>query len=49
MHSNKSVVSGASTEGQFVSLVFEGLNDDTYVDDKDPWPVDSLNPVIVIN
>ena len=49
VHSNKSVVSGASTEGQFVSLVFDGLNDDTYVDDKDPWPVDSLNPVIVIN
>ncbi len=49
VHSNKSVVSGASTEGQFVSLGFDGINDSTYVDDTDPWPVDTLNPVIIIN
>ena len=46
---SKSGVGAASTEAQWVSLKFDGLNDETYVKDTDPWPVDSLNPVIVIN
>ena len=46
---NKSGVGAASTEAQWVALKFDGINDSTYVDDTDPWPVDTLNPVIVIS
>ncbi len=49
VRSSKSGVGAASTEGQWVALKFDGINDSTYVDDTDPWPVDTLNPVIVIN
>ena len=46
---SKSGVGAASTVGQWVSLKYDGIDDSTYVDDTDPWPVDTLNPVIVIN
>ena len=48
VRSVKSGVGAASTEGQCVSLGFDGINDSTYVDDTDPWPVDTLLSLIHI-
>jgi hypothetical protein len=46
---SKSGVGAASTEGSWVALKFDGIDDSAYDKETDVWPVDTANPVIVIN